>query len=272
MQKITVFLAYFVVFLVITSCSGYEKVLKSEDLDFKYKKAMEYYHEEDYARAASVFEQLASLMRGTAKSDSVNFYLAKSYFGQRDYILAGHHFKTFANVYANSKFAEEAEFMAAYCYYKSSPRPNLDQTDTYNAIEAFQLFIIKYPESPKVNECIELINELRDKLVQKSYLNAKLYFDMGEYKAAIIALNNSLNDYPDTQFREELMFLILKSNYLLAENSIESKKKERFQATLDEYYSFISEFPKSDYNKEANKIYESTLEILDINTNELSQN
>lgn len=255
---------YLVILLMISSCSGYEKVLKSDDVEWKYQKAFEYYHDEDYGRAASVFEQLVPLMRGTAKSDSVNYFLARSYFGQRDYILAAHYFESFANIFANSEFAEDAEFNAAYCHYKNSPRPNLDQSETKKAIEAFQLFLIKYPYSDRKDECLELIAELKNKLVEKSYLNAKLYYDMGEYKASIIALNNSLIKYPETKYREELLFLILKSHYLLADNSVLSKKKERFQSTLDEYYSFISEFPESEYLKEANKIYQSTVKVLNI--------
>ena len=58
------------------------------------------------------------------------------------------------------------------------------------------------------------------------------------------------------------MFLILKSNYLLADNSIISKQKERFQNTVDEYYSFISEFPESAYKREAERMYEASLASL----------
>jgi len=102
---------------------------------------------------------------------------------------------------------------------------------------------------------------MRNKLVEKSYLNAKLYYNLGDYKASIIALKNSLNEFPDTKYREELLFLILKSTYLLADNSIQSKRKQRFQDTIDEYFTFISEFPESNYKKEAQKMYEMAMNI-----------
>jgi outer membrane protein assembly factor BamD len=88
-----------------------------------------------------------------------------------------------------------------------------------------------------------------------------LYYNLGDYKASIIALKNCLNEYPDTKYREEILFLILKSSYLLADNSIYSKRKERFQDTVDEYYTFISEFPESKYVKEAQKMYEFSTNI-----------
>jgi len=105
---------------------------------------------------------------------------------------------------------------------------------------------------------------LTKKLATKAYLNARLYYDLGYYKAAIIALRNCLNEYPNSPYREELMFMLLDAQFQLADNSIESKKKERFQNTLDEYYSFVSEFPQSKYSKQAEKIYLKTKNILGI--------
>ncbi len=90
-------------------------------------------------------------------------------------------------------------------------------------------------------------------------MSGKLYYNLGDYKASIIALQNSLNDYPDTEHREELMFMLLKSHFLLAENSIVQKQIERYQSTVDEYYSFVGEFPESKYRREADRIYDTSL-------------
>ena len=128
------------------------------------------------------------------------------------------------------------------------------------------MFMVKYPTSERVTEAQTIITELSDKLVEKSYISAKLYYDLGYYKSAILALRNSIIEYPDTSFREELMFLILKSTYLLADKSILSKQKERFQATVDEYYSFIGEFPDGSHTKEAKRMYEASTKYLENNT------
>lgn len=252
------------ILVIVASCSGYEKLLKSRDYQLKYQKAFEYYHDEDYVKAQNLFEQLVPIFGGTNQADSVNFYHAMTHFKLGDYILAGHHFKNFTTIYGNSPFAEEAEYLRAYCFYMNSPRPELDQGSTYQAIEAFQLFAIRYPNSSRIPETLKYVEELQNKLVEKSFISAKLYFDLEEYKAAIIALNNSLREYPDTKYREEIMFLILKSRFLLAENSVEEKKPERYQAALDEYYSFIDEFPESDFQKEAEKMYRTTGRFLQL--------
>ena len=252
-----------VIIIISTSCSEYEKLLKSDDIGLKYDKAFEYYEDKQYVKSATLLQYLTPIYKATDKAAKVEFYYAKSLFEQRDYLLAGYHFGEFAENYGNSQYAEEATFMNAYCYYLNSPRPNLDQDYTLKSIDAFNLFLLRYPNSEKKSECREILEELNDKLAEKSYLNAKLYFDLGYYKSAITALQNSINNFPNSSFREELMFLLLKSNYLLAINSVEKKKKERYQNAIDEYYSFIDEYPDSKYIKEAQKIYKESSEIID---------
>lgn len=253
-----------VTFLLLAGCGEYENILKSKDYALKYEKAIEYYDAEDYVRAATLFDQVVNIYRGTLKADTVKYYQAMSYYGQRDYILAGHYFSELAVTYVSSEYVEESEFMAAYCYYKQSPRPDLDQEATFSAINALKLYITKYPSSDRVQECRDLIIELNDKIVEKSYNSARLYYDLGYYKSAIIALRNSLAEYPETNYREELMYLILRSSYLLADNSVESKRKDRLQAAVDEYLSFSSEFPESKYIRDAERIHKSTQKTLEL--------
>ena len=137
----------------------------------------------------------------------------------------------------------------------NSPRPSLDQSDTYKAIDAMQLYINKYPTSEFVDDANNIIETLRSKLEKKSYDNAKLYFKLGNYQAASITLKNSIKDFPDSEYREEVLYLTVKSSFLLADMSILSKQGERFQITISDYYVFIDEFPESKHVKEVEKMY-----------------
>jgi len=246
---------------IVVSCSQYQKILKSEDYEMKLTKAMEYYEAEDYMRAVTLLNDLQGVYRGTDKAEEISFNIAKCYYGLGDYLMAGHTFRQFMKYFPSSEHLEECQFMSGYCYYMMSPKPRLDQTDTYNAINEFQLFVNVYPNSERVKEANRLMDEMNDKLVYKSYLSAKLYFNLGtymgnNYQSAVIAAQNSLKEFPDTKYREELSFLILEAKYIQAVNSIEIKREERLREAIDEYFSFINEFPKSDYMKEAVKIYE----------------
>ncbi len=262
MKKINLPICLLLASLLFFSCSKFERVLKSKDYNFKYKKALEYYSKKDYYRSTTILEQLISIYNGTQRADTVQFYYAMGNYKQGDYILAGHYFDTFRKVYQRSVFTEEAEFMYAYCYYESSPRPDLDQENTNAAIVAFTEFISKYPKTEKREEVGKILNELKVKLVEKSYLSSKLYFNLSEYKAAIVAIKNSVKEFPESKYREEQLFLILKSAYLLADNSVPEKQKERFQSTVDEYYTFAGEYPNSEYMKDAKKMYEASMKFL----------
>ncbi len=252
---------------VLAGCSGYEKILKSKDNELKYSKALFYYNKGDFYRASLLLEQILPIYRGTNRADTVNYYYAYSQYGQGDYLLASSYFDSFRKNYPKSGFTEKAEYLYAYCFYMTSPRYELDQDNTNLAIEAFQEFISKYPNSKKVVEAKKLVEELYQKLEEKEFKGAWLYYHMEDYKAAIVALQNSLKDYPNSKYREEEVFLILKSAYTYAENSVKQKQKERYQSAVDYYYNFIAEFPNSTYLKEAQKMYDEASKVLKTQNN-----
>ncbi len=247
---------------MLASCSKYQKLLKSTDYDKKYEMAIKYYEDGDYTRAFNLLEELQGIFRGTKRVEKVDFYLAGSYFGKKEYIYAGYHYGLFARTYPQSEYAEEALYKSAYCSYLNASPSSLDSKFTKEGIKDIQLFIDKYPKSKYVAECNTLIDELRGRLEDKSFRNAKLYYNLSDYKAAVVALKNVLKDYPDTKYREEILYLILKSSFNLAEKSVEKKKRERYQNTVDEYYLLVDEFPNTKKIKEAEKIYQKSKKFL----------
>ncbi len=238
--------------------SEYQKTLKGNDISKKYELAKKYYNKKDYFRALELLEELVNVYRGSDQAEDIYYYYAYSYYGLKDLTTARYHFQNFAETYPRSKYAEECRYMTAYCYFLDSPDLTLDQENTYKAIENLQLFINLYPKSERVAECNQLIDRLRNKLETKSFLNAKLYYNIGDYKAAIFAFRNSLNDFPDSQFKEEMEFLTIKSSYLYAKNSVEIKKSERFLETIDYYQNFVDSYAGSKYIKEAQEIFDQT--------------
>jgi outer membrane protein assembly factor BamD len=251
------------IFLVLLiSCGEYEKILKSTDYDLKKTKVKEYYDEGQYVKATELLTQILPRYRATEEAEDLNWINAKSFYGMKDYYTAGSYFKSYVDQYPFGKYAEEASFMAAMCDYNIAPRAELDQENTRSAIEGFSVFINRYPASSKLEECKRYMKELEERIVEKSYLSAKLYYEMKQYKAAIVALTNSLKEFADTKFREEMMYLKLNSLFLYAENSMANKQRERYQATLDDYYSFMEEFPESRFSKEVNRIFQSTNRFL----------
>ncbi|MFZ4263502.1 outer membrane protein assembly factor BamD [Sphingobacterium sp. HJSM2_6] len=245
----------------LTSCkSKFEKLRASNNIQMKYQEAVKYYEKGKYSKALTLFEELVAKYRGTAEAEDLFYYTSYASYRLKDYISARYHFKSFADNYPNSARAEECRFMSAYCYYLDSPRSNLDQDNTKKAIDQLQLFVNLYPESERAEEAGNLIQDLRDKLEKKAFDNAKLYFNMGlpdDYRAAVIALENVLKQYPDTKHAEEVEFLLVKSQYLFADNSFPHRQEDRFNQMLDYYDSFTEHFPESKYNAELNSLRSS---------------
>jgi len=241
----------------------FNKLVKSTDMEAKYAAAVAYFEKENYTRALALFEELMSVYRGTAKAEEIHFYYAYCNYNTDDFIIAGYHFRQFVRTYPTSKHTEECAYMNAYCFYLTSPEYSLDQIDTKLAIKEFQKFTNQYPKSDKIPKCNEILDELRAKLERKAYETAKLYYNMSDYKASVASFDNFIKDFPGSNHVEELTYLSIKSYYLLALNSIEAKKQERFKAAVDLYLKFVASNPKSNYLTQAEIIYTSSLKQLE---------
>jgi len=243
-------------------CSDYQKLLKSDDYQKKYEKAIEYYNQDDYYRALQLFDQVIPVYRGKEEAEDLFYYYANSYYQQEDYTMASYYFKRYAKNFPETDRAGEARFMSAYCKYLESPRYSLDQTKTREAIGELQAFANQYPDSDKIDRVNKLIDGLRTKLEKKIYHKAELYFNMGKYEAAIVSYNNLLQKYPDTKYREEALFKILKARYIYAKNSVPSKQLERYESTIEAYDKLMTYFPESDYKDTAKKMYQEATDFL----------
>jgi outer membrane protein assembly factor BamD len=240
-----------VLVLAFGSCkSKFEKLKESNDYAKKYKEAIRLYNKRDYSKALELFDVLVARYRGQEQAEDLYYYYAYTNYRLRDYTSARYHFKTFADTYPTSSRAEECRFMSAYCYYLDSPIFSLDQTNTLSAIDALQLFINLYPKSERVAEAGKLIQNLRDKLEEKSYANSKLYLTIGDYQSAVISFGNSLRDYPDTKYAEEMEYLTIKAQYLYAEKSAEYFQPERFTLAVTDADQFRDKYPSSKYLSE----------------------
>ena len=241
--------------ILMSSCNEYQKILKSNDLDYKYEKAVELYENEEYVKAFPLFDELLLLHRGTDKAENIYYYYSKAEYEKGNLLSAAYHLKNFSTTYKNNIKAEECAYLAVYCHYLLSPKYSLDQVNTYKALDEIEIFLDKYSTSTFSADCLELQSKLQHKLERKSFENAKLYFTTENYKSAIHAFNLALQESQNSIFNEEILFLQLKSYYLLAENSIEEKKEGRIKDTVIAFNQFKNTYPKSEYLQESKRIF-----------------
>lgn len=253
--------------LLVSSCGEYNNLLKSTDYEYKYEAAKGYFAKGQYTRAATLLNELITILKGTSNAEESLYMLGMCYYNQEDYQTAAQTFIQYYNVYSRGIYTELARFHAGKALYLDTPEPRLDQSGTYNAIQQLQLFLEYFPESTRKDEAQNMIFALQDKLVMKEYLSARLYYNLGNYlgnnyQACVITAQNALRDYPYTNLREDLSILILRAKYELAVYSVEDKRMERYREAVDEYYAFKNEFPESKYLKEADHIFDEAQKVL----------
>lgn len=260
MQKKSGFFWVLAGVLLLTSCSKFRRIEKSEDWRVKYEAGLNYYAKKDYYRTAVLFEQVQPIVRGLPEGEKVEFYLAYCQYYEKTYLLASNQFKIFYETYGRSPLAEEATFMYAYSLYASSPDTNLDQTSSVDAMAAMQNFLNRYPASKFREQAVAVIQESQVKLERKGFENAKQYLKLRYYQAAVIAFENFKKNFPDSQYLEEAAFFKLQAQFLLAENSLPNKQYERYNATLGYYRELLENFPNSPLLKDAQRLFTASQE------------
>lgn len=257
--------------MVLGSCSKWTAIQNTRDYEYKYEVAKAYFMEGKYSQASVYFAEVLSFMKGTINAEESLYLAAMSNFMNKDYDAASQYFRKYYQVYPKGLYVEYARYYCGLALYNMTPDPRLDQQSTYEAIKEFQDFLDYYPYTSIKESTLEMIYKLQDKLVEKEYLSAKLYYDLGSYtmncayggsnyEACVVTAQNALRDFPfaSADRREELSIMILRSRFHLAEQSVDSKRLNRYRDCIDEYYAFANDFPESKYIKEAAKIMEKS--------------
>ena len=240
-----------VVFTVLSSCSEYQKVLKSEDIATKFKMGETLYNEGKFGKANRLFAQIVPNYRGKPQAEKLMFLYSNSFYEMKDYYVAGYQFERFASSYPNSEKAEEASFLSAKSYSMLSPVYTKDQKETTEAIDKLQTFINAFPESEYVSDANKLVQELDFKLENKAFSIAKQYNTISDYEASIKSFDNFIFDFPGSSLRENALFFRLDSAYKLAMNSVERKKAVRLKKAIEYYDNFKESYLNSEYTAQA---------------------
>ncbi len=236
--------------ILLGSCHGINKILKSKDAGYKLRMAEKFYVQKKYNFAYQLFEDVVPYYKTGKEFEDIYYKMAYSTYYQRDYLNAENFFKTYLELFPNSARAEEMDYMRAYCYFKQSPKPQLDQTNTIKAIGMMQSFINSHPGSARIKDANEIIDICNHKLETKDYKSAQLYYDLGQFRAAAVAFGEVLNNYPESDNADQYKLMAIKSYYRFAELSVEDKKEERFDKVINECNDFSDRFPNSKFSKD----------------------
>jgi outer membrane protein assembly factor BamD len=258
MKKTTIFLAFSLAIVLFSCKSEFEKIRTSGDVTKILTRANDYYAAEKWQKAQTLYEIVLPSLKGSAASEQVYYKYAWTQFHLNNYILGQYYFDNFANTFTNSPNREECAFMAAKCHYFLSPSYRLEQSYTEKAMDEFQTFVNTFPTSTRVPECNKLMDELRRKQEKKAFEEGDLYYKMRQYQSALLAFDNLLKEYPESQDIEKTRYLVVKSAFSLAENSVVAKKQERYDLTVKKTQEFLAKFANSKFANEVTQIQESS--------------
>ncbi len=240
----------------------YRKVAKHDDHLVQFQYAEKYYANGDYFKAQTLYEEVIPKEVTTDIGRTSYYKYADCHYLSKDFYLAGYYFKQFHKKYNFDPRAEEALFKSALCKVRLSPEYSLDQTDTEKAIDQLQLFLDKYPDTEHTDTCNKIIDKLTLKLDRKKFEVAMLAYKTEQYKSATVLYDVCLEEFPQSVYKEQILFYKMKSYYNLAINSIEQKKMERFEETIKSYRTFVSAFPESLFIKDAENVRENATKKL----------
>ena len=243
-----VFLSFFCLVYILTACSEYSRVIKSDDYERKYMLADELFRDKSYLKAINLYEQVYQRNPKNSQGEIAYFNLAEANFNLGDYLMASYYYSTFPEKFPESSKCEDAAFRNLICLIKDTPKYSLDQSETNIALNEIQLFIYKYPRSIKIDSCNYMMDQLRSRLEFKDFESVKLYDKTENYVSAVTTAETFIKDYPTSKFKEKTYEILIRNSFLLAINSVEEKKIDRIAKNIERYNNFVNEFPSSELN------------------------
>lgn len=261
-------LILFIAALSLASCSEYSKLLRNGTVEEKYAAAIKYYDQKEYFRTTTLMENVIPFLSGSDEFEDALFVFAEAYFYQKEYILSKYYYQKFTDKFPRNPKVQTADYMSAKSMYMMSPKASLDQTETQNAIVAYQTFLNKYPKTTYQTECNAIIDELQGKLEEKAYNSAKLHLKIGNFKAAVKSFELFPKQYPASNYNEEIAYLKIKAQLELAKQSVPKIREDgkiiylqrnRYQETVDFYFDFIDSYPSSQFGRTAENYYKTAL-------------
>ena len=247
-----------VVVLTSGGCSSSKYSIKQgQSIEEIYNSAKSLYDSGRYKKASIVLEKLILYARGTSYVQDAQFLLADSKYRRKLYIEAAFEFQRYARRYPQANNVEEAEFKRIICFYHLSPRYELFQDFTKQALDAVELFFARHPNSSYTAELEGYRIQMRNKLAKKLYHAGKQYQRLRYYKASIVYYDYILSRYPESKYAEKGLFESIETYIGYAKASVKKAQEERHKEAINRCYKYNQLFPMGPNINKVKKIIEN---------------
>lgn len=240
--------------LVASAGCGSAGRVSYEGPEDAFRRGKALFEEGKYAGAIPYLQGVFDFGRTHEWAADAQLMLARAYRGNEEFLLAANEFTRFTQIYRSDPRVPQASYELAMTYYDRSPRYQLDQTDTEQAIAQFQLFMTRYPDDPLTADAQARIIELRDKLAHKRFDAASQYELRDFFEAAALTYESVFNDYYDTSWADDALLGAIRAYTEYAKQSIPTRQAERLRQAVSNYDRLIQIFPDSPVIKEAESV------------------
>ncbi len=206
-------------------------------------------NEKKWLTAREFFKQVVETYTQSPYRPAAKLGLADTYLGENSaeaLVLAINEYTEFLSFYPLNGRAAYAQDKLGMAHFKQMRAPQRDQTETKEAVKAFQNFIDRYPP-PKDNsltgEVKAKLRQAQDRLSDSEYQVGMFYYRIHAFAGAIDRFTSLLKQDPDYTRRDAVYFYLA-----------ESLSKVMLEAQALPYYErLVQEFEQSEYLNEAQR-------------------
>jgi outer membrane assembly lipoprotein YfiO len=166
-----------------------------------------------------------------------------TYMEMGEYPLASVEFQILRKDYPTSVRVEDALFQEGVAYLEQVGRIERDITGAYEARLHFLKFSQEYPNSPRMPEVVDYMEEISDLMVQKRLEQIKIYKQLHRYEAVAITLDDILSEEAGSSLIPDVLW----------ERAGIARKLDEPDTAERMYERLVSEFPDSRYADRAGK-------------------
>lgn len=203
--------------LMLISCGGNSnsETQIEDDVDVLYNRAAEALDKGEYAQATKYFEEVERQHPYSKWATQAQLMAAYAYYeGQRydDALIA---LDRFIQLHPGNKDVDYAHYLRALCFYEQISDVRRDQFLTEESTKAFDTLIRRFPES-KYTRDAKLKRDLTlDHLAGKEMEIGRYYLVRGHVNASINRFQTVVRDYQTTTHTPEALHRLVEANLTL---------------------------------------------------------
>lgn len=211
---------------------------------FLYERGLEAIKNRRWIDAREYFRQVVDNYPGSPLRADAKLGVGDAYLGEdsaESLVLADTEYREFLTFYPTHPRADYAQFKLAMSYYEQMRAADRDQTATREALEEFQAFFTRFPQSPLMPEARQRYREVRDRLSEHNFRVGLTYYRLRADAGALSRFQEVLKDDPEYSGRDQVY-------YYLAELYFRNNRKDE---ALPYYNRLVTEFVESEYLERA---------------------